>query len=76
MTKTTHGLRTDDEIALNIRHVLKLDNDVPDDRIRVQVNEGMATLEGTVDNEIQRDTAEADVRKVRGVLEVINRIQL
>lgn len=75
-SKTLHALRTDDEIALNIRQALKLDNDIPDERIKVLVHDGLATLEGTVANDMQRQTAEADVRHVRGVRDVINRLEL
>ena len=66
----------DDEIALNIREALRLDNDVPDGLIDVQVQDGIATLEGTVESELQKETAEADTKKIKGVREVINRIVL
>jgi len=75
-SKAVHALRTDDEIALSIRQALKLDNDVPDEGITIQVRDGLATLEGSVENDLQRQTAEADVRRVRGVRDVINRIEL
>jgi len=51
--RTTHGLRTDDEIALSIRQALKLDNDVPDEKIKVQVRDAVAVLEGIVETELQ-----------------------
>ncbi|HYA18873.1 MAG TPA: BON domain-containing protein [Bryobacteraceae bacterium] len=66
----------DDEIALNIREALRLDNDVPDGLIDVQVQDGIATLEGTVESELQKEIAEADTKKIKGVREVINRIVL
>lgn len=75
-SKAMHALRTDDEIALSIRQALKFDNDVPDERIKVQVHDGLAILEGTVENDLQRRTAEEDVKRVRGVRDVINRIEL
>ena len=72
----TAKIKKDDEIALKIRQALKFDNDVPDERIKVQVRDGLATLEGTVENDMQRQTAEADARHVRGVRDVINRLGL
>jgi osmotically-inducible protein OsmY len=66
--------RLDTEIARDIRHALKLDSEVPDERIRVQVQKGVATLEGNVETNLQKATAEADARKVKGVVEVVNRI--
>jgi osmotically-inducible protein OsmY len=75
-SKTLHALRTDDEIAMSIRHALKLDHDVPDEQIKVLVHDGVATLEGDVENDMQRQTAETDARHVRGVRDVINRLEL
>ena len=72
--KTKHGARLDDDIARDIRQALKLDSDVPDERIRVQVHNGLATLEGNVEANLQKFTAESDARKVKGVVDVVNRI--
>jgi len=66
----------DSDIARNIRQALKLDNDVPDERISVEVSHGLATLEGIVETNLQKETAEADVRRVKGVRDVMNRIGL
>ena len=74
--KVTHSALLDSDVARNIRRALKLDNDVPDEHIRVDVNNGLATLEGTVATDLQREVAEADVRKVKGVRDVVNRIGL
>ena len=72
--KTKRGARLDDDIARDIRQALKLDSDVPDERIRVQVHNGVATLEGNVEANLQKATAESDTRKVKGVVDVVNRI--
>lgn len=72
--KTKHGARQDDVIARDIRQALKLDSDVPDERIRVQVHNGLATLEGNVEANLQKAAAEADARKVKGVVGIVNRI--
>jgi len=72
--KTKRGARLDDDIARDIRQALKLDSDVPDERIRVQVHNGVATLEGNVEANLQKATAESDTKKVKGVVDVVNRI--
>ena len=72
--KTRQAARPDEDIARDIRHALRLDNDVPDERINVQVRTGSVTLEGNVESTLQKEAAEADARRVRGVLDVINRI--
>jgi len=74
--KTTCSGQLDSDIARNIRQALKLDNDVPDERISVEVSHGLATLEGIVETNLQKETAEADVRRVKGVRDVMNRIGL
>jgi osmotically-inducible protein OsmY len=73
--KIRHPGRPDDDIAQDIRQALKLDNDVPDERISVQVHNGVATLEGNVDSSLQKEAAAADAKKVRGVRTVMNQIK-
>lgn len=74
--KSTHRARLDADIAGSIRQALKLDNDVPDAQISVDVSHGLATLEGIVETDLQKDAAEADARQVKGVRDVMNRIGL
>jgi osmotically-inducible protein OsmY len=71
-----HGARSDDEIARDIRHAMKFDTDVPDERIRVEVRNGFATLEGSVDRSLQKEAAQDDANKVKGVRGVTNRIEV
>ena len=72
--KTKRAARLDADIVRDILQALKLDSDVPDERIRVQVQNGVATLEGNVETNLHKTTAEADARKVKGVVDVVNRI--
>lgn len=74
-TQTKHTGRPDDDIARDIRQALKLDSDVPDERISVQVHSGIATLEGNVDSSLQKEAAAADAKKVSGVHSVVNQIK-
>lgn len=74
--KAKPGARPDEDIARDIRHAFKLDSDVPDEHISVQVHSGWVTLEGNVEARLQTEAAEADAKKVRGVLGIDNRILL
>lgn len=64
--------RTDADIAESARLALKLDNRIPVDRVKVIVDHGWITLEGTVDFYYQKSAAESDVRYLTGVRGVTN----
>jgi osmotically-inducible protein OsmY len=66
--------RTDPDIAEAARAALKSDSRVPADRIKVIVERGWVTLEGTVDYYYQKSAAESDVRYITGVRGVTNAI--
>jgi osmotically-inducible protein OsmY len=70
------GARADADIAQDIRTALALDLAVPMDRIKVSVSDGFATLTGNVDWNYQRGATEADARRVRGVLGVIDEVSV
>ena len=61
------GLRSDADIAADIRSAFALDYQVPDDRLNVSVDDGFVTLTGTVDWYYQRDAAEDDAAMIEGV---------
>jgi osmotically-inducible protein OsmY len=68
------GLRTDEQIAADVRSMLALDLEVPDTRIMVSVLDGVVTLSGDVDYYFQRDAAEDDAASILGVRDVISNI--
>lgn len=68
--------RTDPEIARDAMHAMQIDVTVPDDKIKTLVNEGFVTLEGIVDWDFQRRSAESCVRNVAGVRGVINHLKI
>jgi osmotically-inducible protein OsmY len=74
--KTASHLRSDSAIAADVRQALKLDSDVPDERITVQVHDGLVTLDGTLDASFQKEAAEADALKGKRVRGVTNRIHV
>lgn len=68
--------RADTDIANAVENALKWDVTVPNERIKVMVEDGWVTLEGDVDWQYQRENAEDDVQKLAGVRGVSNKIAL
>jgi osmotically-inducible protein OsmY len=61
------GVRSDADVAADVRSALVLDYQVPDDRLYVSVANGYVTLSGNVDWYYQRDAAEDDAAMILGV---------
>jgi osmotically-inducible protein OsmY len=68
--------RTDPEIAREAVQELASHISIPADNIKVTVKNGVVTLEGTVDWQYQKALAESAVKKLRGVIGVINNIEV
>jgi osmotically-inducible protein OsmY len=66
--------RTDTEIAHSAIQNLQWDVEVPEGKIKVVVEEGWVSLEGSVDWHFQRASAERAVRNLTGVKGVTNKI--
>ena len=66
----------DDEIAQRAISMLAWNSSVPRDAIKVKVQDGWVTLTGQVNWNYQRVAAEAAVRKLTGVVGVINNVSL
>lgn len=67
-------LRSDADIADDIRCVLELDYQVPDEWLSVSVIDGIAVLTGNVDWSYQRDAAEDDAAMILGVRGLVDEI--
>lgn len=67
---------SDDEIAARALKMLQWDSVLDQKPITVTVSSGVVTLSGEVDWQYQRRQAEADVRHLGGVCDVINSIRL
>ncbi len=63
-----------DEVAANVLNALYWDLAVPRDRVCATCEQGWVTLTGEVDRPYQKSSAEADVRRIRGVVGVTNEI--
>src|ERR1700736_1666549 len=68
--------RTDPEIARDAVHELESHVSIPSDKIKVTVKNGWVTLEGSVDWQYQKTLAESAVKKLRGVIGIINNIEV
>jgi osmotically-inducible protein OsmY len=66
--------RPDPEIARAAVDALKWNISVPDERLRIRVENGIVTLEGDVEFHFQKDAAERAVRSLTGVKGVVNLI--
>lgn len=67
---------SDGEIANYARQALAWDVEVPKESVEVKVGRGWVTLLGIVEWHFQRDAAEKDVRRLRGVRGVSNDIEI
>ena len=68
--------RTDTEIAGAVRNALEWDALVPNELIQSTVSNGWVTLEGEVDYWRERNDAEQAIRRLAGVVGVINEIAI
>ena len=62
------------DILTEVVHALHWDLAIPRDRISARVDGGWVTLQGIVERTYQKSCAEADVRRVLGVIGVRNEI--
>lgn len=69
-------MRSDAEIAGAVRGALEWDALVPDEQIQSAVSDGWVTLEGEVSNGRERNDAEKVIRRLSGVVGVINKITI
>ncbi len=65
-----------DDIAASVLNALYWDLAVPPDRVSARCEKGWVTLTGEVDRPYQKSSAEADVRKISGVIGVTNEIKV
>jgi osmotically-inducible protein OsmY len=68
--------RNDADIATAALNALKWDTSVPEENVKLSVSKGWVTLEGKVDWNYQRESAEKAVEKLTGVKGVTNRVSV
>lgn len=67
---------SDTELAHQVVNTLLWDIEVPHDRIKIRVERGWVTLEGEVNWQFQRNSAERSIRYQKGVVGVSNLITI
>ena len=68
--------RTDEDIARTVVNALKWDVFVPDQRIKVHVEQGAVILKGTVDHKYQQIAVENAIRNLAGIKAITNHIKV
>ena len=68
--------KSDADIAESVMNALKWHAAVPEDRIKVKVENGIVTLEGEVEWEYQRTSAKKAVNNLLGVRNLVNLISI
>ena len=71
-----HKPVSDDNIYDNVRIKLASDIDVKGGNLNVDVKQGVVTLSGIVENELQKDKAARLTKKIKGVKKVVNNIEV
>jgi osmotically-inducible protein OsmY len=69
-------IRTDEDIARAALNALEWDVMVPDERLKIKVEKGYVTLEGTVDQKYQETSAIRVIRNLAGVKGITNLMQV
>lgn len=67
---------SDDTIFDKVRISLASDMDVRGGGLAVEVKDGVVTLAGTLENQMQKDKATKVAKKVKGVKKVVNNIEV
>lgn len=73
---STCGKKDDNEIADEVLNAFKWNWQVPNDKVKVKVENGSITLEGELEYNYQRDAAKDAVKNLLGVTGVSNNITL
>lgn len=68
--------RADEDLGRAALNALKWDTRIPDERLKLRVNHGWITLQGTVDHRYQREAAEQVIRNLVGVRHIENQIEV
>ena len=71
---TTFVKPTDEDIKNNVMSLLKWNFDVDAYDLEVMVENGLVTLEGTVDSYWEKVSAESDAERASGVIDVVSKL--
>ena len=72
----TEAEQTDEGIAKRVLNVLEWNVSVPNDKIKVKVEKGIVSLTGAVEWYYQKAAAESAIRKLHGVTNILNNLEV
>jgi osmotically-inducible protein OsmY len=70
------GKKTDTDLALAAVNALKWHTSVPDEKIKIKIENGWATFDGDVEWEFQRNAAKTAVENLSGIVGITNNIKI
>ncbi|MEP7320416.1 MAG: BON domain-containing protein [Saprospiraceae bacterium] len=70
------GKKNDNEIAIEVLNAYKWNWQVPNDKVKIKVENGWITLEGELEYNYQRDAAKNAIKNLLGVIGVSNNITI
>ena len=70
------GVSTDEEVAMEIIKAFKSSISVPDEKVKVKVEDGWVTIDGTVNWDYQRRASKNAIVNLKGVKGVTNNIKI
>ncbi len=70
------GVKTDEEIAANALKALRDNYDVPDEKLKIEVEDAWVTLSGDVSWHFEKVEAKKAIQKIPGVKGVVNNINV
>jgi osmotically-inducible protein OsmY len=76
VTSPSNSSKTDTEIARVIADTLKYNSAVNEDKIKIKVDNGWVTMEGTVDWEYQKEAVRTAIKNISGVKGMANLIRI
>jgi osmotically-inducible protein OsmY len=71
---TTYTVPSDEEIQQSVENLLEWDFNVDESDIDITVENGIVTLEGTVDSYWESSSAQSDAERASGVIDVVNKL--
>lgn len=71
-----YGKKTDNEIAVEVLNALKFNWEVPNDKVKIKVENGWITLEGELRWNYQKEAAKKAIKDLTDVMGVTNNIKI
>jgi len=71
-----YGKKDDGEIATEIIEALKLNYQIPGDKIKIKVENGWVTLEGELEWNYQKEEVKNIIKNLTGVMGIINNVSV